>query len=948
MFKVINNINIRIVCPSSIKNGKNEGTSLEVTRKFYDHALEELLKVEQLCEEYFINMKLDLSREAEDRLQPPFFVSLTEVRNSYEKCKDIERKEGPVNCRCVWKNISRSSLEDTANILNRPRLKIPTQFDDSDLKFKQEITILRAKMFALPKKGVKLNQEEDLIKGVVLNEYSSRKDFIEIANEKECFTEPSARTDFAKLNGLKFVDGEFTTCDAWTKHLDIQGNQMSSKWYLVVCPQIKKIMRKRRIPILHLDHQATLDFLLKIPQNGFNFTLTRSDLISLLENNTESCWLHNWRAQFKGVEGKDIAATLIQSIWRGYWLRKKIWESERLYIAASVLWFAWICLLKKRQMQQRYLKRMLMCLNLTRELSMKLSNEFSELVQEPHVIIHLPSLGYPLDIRQTFVPKMFSIHQNTTSWRISFIRNPRSWVIYVLPVRPTEDLLAMYSSIVDSISPTKNLANRVTFVALSEAKTFQNRPLNLSRILHCSEETLREIKKKIDGRPAYILPWIVDECDVRLAGNLGVPLLGPDMELQQKLLNASRMTEIIDGLGLPQPAHSRNVTDYQSLCRTLAELIVTHTEVCLWLIRLNFGVLTKHYGAFLINHISVPFMPILRREREKYGDEWMLDPPLKEEFLENLNEQLPKVVSSVTRIPSVYATWKDFYAHLQKFGCLVQAVPAEKNSNTVSVSLFVPGKATGNGPKWTGTADKLYLEANVSTICYMMPQSSVDISKVEPVVNAFAGAMQDEGYFGYLTVDCCCYPHKREEKLVVLLVNIRPYYSRLQSYIDWLKFSIHGSYSFTMNTFNTDVKVLPEISKRKSSYLFPTKAPKWNETTERFAIAISQLYHTSFSAYRWPKLKALAEENGITYDATRKQGFHLVLHDGEVRNIGMMMIISSCMTTTLSMTYESLEGLRRTLVKKCRKRADTNLEDVTKFFNTLSLSYQNLSADQCP
>ncbi|KAG7210932.1 hypothetical protein KM043_016306 [Ampulex compressa] len=151
-----------------------------------------------------------------------------------------------------------------------------------------------------------------------------------------------------------------------------------------------------------------------------------------------------------------------------------------------------------------------------------------------------------------------------------------------------------------------------------------------------------------------------------------------------------------------------------------------------------------------------------------------------------------------------------------------------------------------------------------------------------------------------------------------------------------------------MNTFNTDVKVLPEISKRKSSYLFPTKAPKWNETTERFAIAISQLYHTSFSAYRWPKLKALAEENGITYDATRKQGFHLVLHDGEVRNIGMMMIISSCMTTTLSMTYESLEGLRRTLVKKCRKRADTNLEDVTKFFNTLSLSYQNLSADQCP
>lgn len=76
----------------------------------------------------------------------------------------------------------------------------------------------------------------------------------------------------------------------------------------------------------------------------------------------------------------------------------------------------------------------------------------------------------------------------------------------------------------------------------------------------------------------------------------------------------------------------------------------------------------------------------------------------------------------------------------------------------------------------------------------MMPQSSLDTRKLEPVVNKFAMGMQNEGYFGYLTVDCYCYIHKYKEKLIVMLLNVHPFYSHVQSFMDWMKFAIGGTY----------------------------------------------------------------------------------------------------------------------------------------------------------
>lgn len=53
------------------------------------------------------------------------------------------------------------------------------------------------------------------------------------------------------------------------------------------------------------------------------------------------------------------------------------------------------------------------------------------------------------------------------------------------------------------------------------------------------------------------------------------------------------------------------------------------------------------------------------------------------------------------------------------------------------------------------------------------------------------------------------------------------------------------------------------MERRKSSLLLTNKTPDWNETVERFAVAITQLHHSRFSNYKWCHLKNLFESCNV-------------------------------------------------------------------------------------
>nr|KAF7420358.1 hypothetical protein H0235_010655 [Vespula pensylvanica] len=926
------------------QNDNEEPIELKKLREIYDKVQKGLISIEEDCDKFWVEMKLDLLLENNSRSEPLLDKLPIKIKTAYEACKNalLENDENILSlerCHCIWKNVSESVINDGKIRSERLDL-LPTKFDETDLKFKQDLMELRTKVFSL------VNDKIDTICQGTENAVSSmQKSYYQIIKKYKRSSTSLDKIDLSHIHALRYIDGELTKNEGWSNVLDTTGKELRSKWYLVVSPQIEKMLKNRRIYSLRLDPSKVFNFLLSIPESGVHFKLSKKDLLLLLRDiSEEGPWITSWKPQLKTLDKKKIAAILIQSCWRGYWVRKQLNESYRRYIAASVLWYKWLFKKHKREIYAIHLKKMLLSLDISRVFNEKLSKEFYDLIKCPHVIIHLPSIGHSINIRQTYSPKLFNIYQHSMILRLSFLRNQMSEFVYILPVEITQDLLSMYVDIIDSIISQERTANRVTFLALSQAKTFERTHMNVSRILHCSESTLTAIKKKINEKPAYILPWIVDECDLRISDYLRVPLLGPDMMLQQELLNLSKMSEIIENLGLPQPAHSKDIRDYTKLCANLAELIVLNTDICLWLIRLNFGIHSKHYGVFLINHISVPFMPAIREIRKQYGDEWISNSHVREEYLNALLIHLPKVVSIVTSFNKLcYNSWKDFYNHIQKLGCLLQAVPHEKNSSTISATLFIPNKITKRPIKWTGTSNKIQLDFNLSLYAFMIPQTTVNTEILNPNINKLAYALQQQGYFGYLTIDCYCYFDNNKEKMVVLLLNIHPYYSHTQMYVDWMKFVIDGSYNSTTNTFNGNI-VVRKYSKKKI-IISSTYDKQWDETTERTALVICELYHVNLPSYSWPKLKILMEDIGIVYEARKKEGSHFFLHDSDKKNTGTMVIVTPNMEMTLSKTYNILRKMCHAL--SIKKKSESNMLIAANFFEKFALNYSDQSHEPC-
>ncbi|XP_078034042.1 IQ motif-containing protein H [Augochlora pura] len=926
----------------------DESEDPHVTQHFYDDTLKTLLDLERSCEEHLLRLKINLQSAIEKRAEPPFRLSLRKMK---KVCGSLVSVDSPdetndkIPCRCFWENIPPWKLENIQNILGKPQETMESEFDLSDVKFKQDMMHLRGRMLRLPQK---LDDQSENHKGVrrLTMKQSQTDTFHEIHKEYDSLKSFSMQDELSKVHNLKFSDGKFVDSLLWMKALDLHGNQYSTKWYAVLCPQIEKIMLERYIPTLHFDPRATFNFLSNIHENGANFILFKEDLIPLLPDNEERVWLSSWKLQLQTVHKQVIAATLIQTYYRGYMLRKKLKESHYLYIAANVLWLNWLTVQKKKEIYERYLRNMLMSMQMTRELSLKLSKEFETIISKPHVLLHLTSLGYPMELRRPYEPKRFAMIQNMNILRICFVRNPNSEVIYILAAKPTPEMLTMYTDFIESISQDKDVMKRLCFIALSEGSTFSNRTLNVSRILHCSEESLREIRRRIADKPAYFLPWVIDECDMRLAGDLGVALLSPDMEIQRKFLHRSNMAGMVAAMGLSQPPYYGDIQTYETLCSALAHLIINHTEICVWTFKLNLGSLSKHRGKFLINHISIPFMPTIRKERKRFGNEWGPSCDVRNTFLANLQEHLPNIIPDCTRLSRLYDSWKEFYLHIQKFGCLLQGTPKKKGGKKISICLFVPKQGTKGKLKWLGTADILHLRS-IPTNIFMMPQTSLNNNKLEPDINKCAKGLQKEGYFGYMTIECYCYMDKHSEKLIVLIENVHPFYSYIQSYMEWMKFAIGGTYMLKRNHFVADIP--RHTWKRLSSGYkqYPKAAPQWNETTDRYGIAICELFNSRFATYTWPKLKNLIQKCGIVYNSEKKQGSSMLLHDSELRTHGLLVAVSPSMSTTILMVHEKLSLLQEALAKKTAKKIETNMTDLIDYFMKLSLDYIDDASQPC-
>lgn len=123
---------------------------MQSVKSIYNNVLEELMRMEEICDEYRARINVELSAETMGRLQPPSYVSMAPIRKAFQQiskcCETVLEPEEISRAKSTWTNIPDGILQDTTDILNKPQ-DVPTEFDETDVKFKQEMTALRTKIF---------------------------------------------------------------------------------------------------------------------------------------------------------------------------------------------------------------------------------------------------------------------------------------------------------------------------------------------------------------------------------------------------------------------------------------------------------------------------------------------------------------------------------------------------------------------------------------------------------------------------------------------------------------------------------------------------------------------------------------------------------------------------------------------------------------------------------
>lgn len=122
-------------------------------RELFEKVKKGLISIEEDCDKFLVEMKLDLLSENKNRTEPLLDKLPLRMKTVYEACKGVllENDEDIFSlerCHCKWKNVSESVINDE-RIRYEYLDPLPTRFDETDLKFKQDLMNLRTKVFSL-------------------------------------------------------------------------------------------------------------------------------------------------------------------------------------------------------------------------------------------------------------------------------------------------------------------------------------------------------------------------------------------------------------------------------------------------------------------------------------------------------------------------------------------------------------------------------------------------------------------------------------------------------------------------------------------------------------------------------------------------------------------------------------------------------------------------------
>ncbi|CAF3409746.1 unnamed protein product [Rotaria sp. Silwood1] len=674
---------------------------------------------------------------------------------------------------------------------------------------------------------------------------------------------------------------------------------------------------------------------------------TLEELLSTIINRDEvEKLIKETGRRFRGKNGKERAAIIIQSCWRGFHARYVYKYLKKQRWAAYVIASAWLKYSKLSKIRQKLKSVHHRQLEFFKNSQNELRQKWSHISSHRRTVVHIPSLGLTESIRRTLTT--LPLKENYQIGRLCELVDPNIDVIYVSPMPVNDEILQYYNRLVSlralveqgseqlTFSTSNNANERFVIIVPESLHKFPGHNMCLATILKYSPKALKQIKTMIKDRSAYLVTGISHIDDLYISEYLDIPIYGCEPESSYLYSTKSGSKRIFKSSNVPMPFGEYDIYNQKRLLESLAHLILEHLDVQRWIFKID-----DHFDgqgiAYCDIAIYLPCYKDMLKEAEKFADKWSNSTVQKASYtkiLSELSDVLDKHTVYVNK--TQFNSWQTYLKAFLSEGGIIEAYPPSNSITSITICLSIEP----NGHySLIYSGDQLHAESLFSCWGLSFPQSSVDSNELNNYCSLISEQCKQRNIYGYIDIDFVAFIDKKTNQQKLWVTDLCIGYSEHISLYRVMQYTTTGQFNPLTHSFCVKMKQLKQRLRN-----WQNGAPEYTITEKnRYAIWSSKLYHRNLSNIHYSIFFQMCRSHGVGFDIREKQGSIFTLFECDHHEHIGMITISDTLQNTLSNFACYLNTIYQEITPVDMQEQSNFMLAVNDIENILGITQENLS-----